>query len=148
MFCIFCKHHDTEVIETRLSDDGSSIRRRRHCPKCNKRFTTHERVEELPILVIKRDGRRERFNRDKLVSGLMRACEKTTVGAEQIEKIVDQVEQELKQQDRAEAESKTIGQWAAKRLKGIDKIAYIRFASVFQRFVDLEDFAHELKKLL
>jgi len=148
MYCIFCKNTDTEVIETRLSEDGNAIRRRRQCPKCQKRFTTYERVEELPILVIKRDGRRERFDREKLRRGILKACEKTKVTADQVEKIVSEVESELKQQDSTEVESKVIGNFVAKHLKKIDKIAYIRFASVFRRFVDVEDFEKELKKLL
>jgi len=148
MYCIFCKNTDTEVIETRLSEDGGAIRRRRQCPKCTKRFTTYERVEELPILVIKRDGRRERFDREKLRRGLFKSTEKTRVTAEHVANIVSAVESELKQQDSTEIESKTIGNLVAKQLKKIDKIAYIRFASVFRRFVDVEDFEKELKKLL
>lgn len=148
MYCIFCKHTDTEVIETRLSEDGSVVRRRRECPKCQKRFTTHERIEELPIIVVKRDGRRERFDRDKLRNGILRACGKTAVTADQVEQIVAVVESELKSQEKGEIESKTIGGFVARELKKIDKIAYIRFASVFRRFVDLEDFEKELKKLL
>lgn len=148
MYCIFCRHTDTEVIETRLSEDGGSVRRRRQCPKCQKRFTTYEKVEELPILVIKRDGKRERFDREKLRRGLLKACEKTTVTAEQVELVVSEVESELKQQGSTEVESKVIGDLVAKHVKKIDKIAYIRFASVFRRFVDVEDFEKELKKLL
>ena len=148
MYCIFCKNSDSEVIETRLSEDGGVIRRRRHCPKCQKRFTTYERVEELPILVIKRDGRRERFDREKLRRGIFKSCEKTKVTADHVEKIVSEVEAELKQQDSTEVESKVIGNLVAKQLKKVDKIAYIRFASVFRRFVDVEDFEKELKKLL
>lgn len=148
MYCIFCKHTDTEVIETRLSEDGGSIRRRRHCPKCQKRFTTYERVEEPAIIVVKRDGRRERFDRDKLRRGILRACGKTAVTSDQVEQIVAVVESELKSQEKGEVESKTIGSYVARELKKIDKIAYIRFASVFRRFVDLEDFEKELKKLL
>jgi len=147
MFCIFCKHTDTEVIETRVSDDGTKVRRRRECPKCKKRFTTYERVEELPILVIKRDGRRERFDREKLRRGLLIPCEKTEVTAGQIEKLITEVESDLKQKDATEIESKEIGNLVAKKLKKLDKIAYIRFASVFKRFVDLDDFETELKKL-
>jgi len=147
MFCIFCKHTDTEVIETRVSDDGGTVRRRRSCFKCQKRFTTYERVEELPILVIKRDGRRERFSRDKLRRGLTIPCEKTKVSIEQIESLINEVESDLKQRETTEIESREIGNLVAKKLKKIDKIAYIRFASVFRRFVDLEDFEKELKKL-
>ncbi|OGK21608.1 transcriptional regulator NrdR [Candidatus Roizmanbacteria bacterium RIFCSPHIGHO2_01_FULL_39_8] len=148
MFCLFCRNNDTEVIETRLSEDGASIRRRRQCPKCEKRFTTYEKVEELPILVIKRDGRRERFDREKLRRGILTSTEKTTVTADQIERTVSEVEAELKEQDSTEVESKVIGSLVAKRLKKLDKIAYIRFASVFRRFVEVEDFEKEVKKLL
>lgn len=148
MNCLFCKNADTEVIETRLVDGGQAIRRRRSCPKCQKRFTTYERIEEFPILVIKRDGKRERFNRDKLRVGLQKSCEKTVVSADQIEKIISHIEQELKQSDSAEAESSTIGALVAKQLKRIDKIAYIRFSSVFKRFVELDDFQKEIKKIL
>ena len=147
MFCIFCQNHNTEVIETRVSEDGATIRRRRSCPKCDKRFTTYERVEELPIMVIKRDKTRERFDREKLRSGIIKSCEKTTVTAEKIDKIINEVERELKEKDTTEIESKTIGSLAAKRLKKIDKVAYIRFSSVFRRFVDLDDFEEELKKI-
>lgn len=147
MFCIFCQHRDTEVIETRVSEDGTTIRRRRSCPKCDKRFTTYERLEELPIIVIKRDGTRERFDREKLRRGLFKSCEKTTVTAEKIDIIINEVERELKEKDTTEIESKIIGNLAAKRLKKIDKVAYIRFSSVFKRFVDLDDFEEELKKI-
>ncbi len=148
MFCIFCKHTDTEVIETRLSEDGATVRRRRSCPKCEKRFTTYERLEDLPILVIKRDDRRERFDRDKLRRGLFKACEKTALTAQQIEEVVLSVEQELKNLGVSEVESNQIGKWVAKKLKVLDKIAYIRFASVFKRFVDIDDVEKEVKKLL
>src|SRR3990172_11962929 len=147
MFCIFCQNHNTEVIETRVSEDGITVRRRRSCLKCNKRFTTYERVEELPIIVIKRDGTRERFDREKLRSGIIKSCEKTMVTAEKIDKIISEVEKELKEKDTTEIESKVIGNLAAKRLKKIDKVAYIRFSSVFRRFVDLDDFEDELKKI-
>src|SRR3972149_11245588 len=104
MHCVFCQNTDTEVIETRMSDDGRVIRRRRQCPKCEKRFTTYERVEELPILVIKRDGRRERFDREKLRKGVILPCEKTTVSVDQIEKLISEVEGDLKQKDSTEIE--------------------------------------------
>lgn len=148
MHCIFCDNDDTDVIETRVADDGLTVRRRRECSKCVKRFTTYEKVEELPLIVIKRDGRRERFDREKLIRGIMKSTEKTTVSFEQIEKIVAEVANDLKQEETTEIESKTIGNLVAKRLKNLDKIAYIRFASVFRRFVDVEDFEKELKKLL
>lgn len=148
MLCLFCKNPDTEVIETRVAEDGAVVRRRRQCTKCEKRFTTYERVEELPILVIKRDGRRERFDREKLRRGLLKSSEKTVVSAAQIEDLVAHIESEIKQLDATEVESKKIGEIAARHLKKIDKLAYIRFASVFRRFVDVEDFEKELKKLL
>lgn len=147
MYCIFCQHRDTDVIETRVSDEGTTVRRRRSCPKCDKRFTTYERMEELPVTVIKRDGKRERFDREKLRRGLFKSCEKTIVTMEKIEQILNEVERELKEKDTSEIESKTIGNLAAKRLKKIDKVAYIRFSSVFRRFVDLDDFEEELKKI-
>jgi transcriptional repressor NrdR len=147
MYCLFCKNLDTEVIETRVSEDGTTVRRRRSCPKCGKRFTTYERIEELPILVIKRDGRRERFDKDKLRNGIIKAVGKTTISADQVENIIGEIENEITQRENAEIESQQIGQLVAKRLKKLDKVAYIRFASVFRRFVDLEDFEKELKKL-
>lgn len=148
MKCPFCSHTDTEVVETRDSEDLGTTRRRRECSKCSKRFTTYERVENIPLIVVKKDGRKEQFDRDKLKRGIIKSCEKTVVGIEEIEKIVDEIERELRGLESVEAESKKIGQMAATRLKKIDKIAYIRFASVFRRFVDVEDFEKELQKLL
>ena len=148
MKCPYCSHTDTEVIETRESEDVQTTRRRRECTKCTKRFTTYERIESIPIIVIKKDSRKEQFDRNKLQQGILKACEKTVVGIEDIEKIVDEVERELRGMESVEVESKKIGQLVASRLKKIDKIAYIRFASVFRRFVDVEDFEKELHKLL
>jgi len=148
MHCLFCKQSDTEVIETRASESKNSIRRRRVCTTCKKRFTTYERIEELPILVIKRDGRREQFDREKVRAGIIRSVEKTTVSADQTERIVESVESEVTQQESSEVESKIIGNVIAQNLKSIDKVAYIRFASVFRRFLDVEEFERELKKLL
>ncbi|OGG07886.1 transcriptional regulator NrdR [Candidatus Gottesmanbacteria bacterium RIFCSPHIGHO2_02_FULL_40_24] len=148
MRCPFCDHQDTEVVETRDSEDLTTIRRRRECTKCNKRFTTYERVERVPLIVIKKDGRKDQFDRDKLKRGILKSCEKTIVGIDDIDTIVDDVEKELRGMDTVEVESKKIGQLVAQKLKKIDKIAYIRFASVFRRFVDVEDFEKELQKLL
>jgi transcriptional repressor NrdR len=148
MKCPYCGSKDTEVVETRDSEDLETIRRRRACVKCEKRFTTYERVETVNLVVIKKDGKREQFNRDKLKNGILRSCEKTTVSVEDIEKIVTEVERELRGADSVEVESKRIGQMVAARLKKIDKIAYIRFSSVFKRFVDVEDFEKEVKKLI
>lgn len=148
MKCPYCGSTETEVVETRDSEDLETIRRRRNCIKCEKRFTTYERVENVNLVVIKKDGRREQFNRDKLKNGIIRSCEKTKVSVEDIEKIVTEIERELRGADSVEVESKKIGQMVATRLKKLDKIAYIRFSSVFKRFVDIEDFEKEVKKLI
>lgn len=148
MKCPYCGSKETEVVETRDSEDLQTIRRRRACLKCEKRFTTYERVENVTLVVIKKDGRREQFNRDKLKSGIIRSCEKTTVSVEQIEKIVSEIEMELRGADSVEVESKKIGQMVATKLKKLDKVAYIRFSSVFKRFVDIEDFEKEVKRLI
>ena len=148
MHCPYCGGKSTEVVETRDSDEADTIRRRRACLTCDKRFTTYERVENIHLIVIKKDKKREQFNRDKLRSGILQACEKTTVPIDEVEKIVSEVERELRSGDSVEVESKKIGQLVAGRLKKLDKVAYIRFASVFKRFVDVEDFEKEVKKLL
>ena len=148
MKCIFCKNQNTDVIETRVQEDGTAIRRRRQCPDCNKRFTTYERVEEIPILVIKRDEKRERFDTEKLRNGIIKAVGKTTVTADQVDKIVSEIYNELLGEAKQETLSTDIGAMVAQRLKKIDKVAYIRFASVFRRFVDVEEFEKELRKLV
>jgi len=148
MKCPYCGGADTEVVETRDSEDLETIRRRRACLSCEKRFTTYERVENVNLVVIKKDGRREQFNRDKLKNGIIRSCEKTTVKVDDIEKIVTDIERELRGADSIEVESKKIGQLVAARLKKLDKVAYIRFSSVFKRFVDAEDFEKELKRII
>src|SRR3989344_2318406 len=148
MKCPYCTNDNTDVIETRDSEDLTVTRRRRTCQKCEKRFTTYERVETVPITVIKKDERRESFDRDKLKRGIVRASGKTRIKAVDIDRIVDEVERELIGGDTTEVTSQKIGELVAKRLKKLDKIAYIRFASVFRRFVDIEDFEREVKKLL
>lgn len=148
MKCPYCNFENTDVLETRDSEDLAVTRRRRNCSKCEKRFTTYERVESVPITVIKKDERRETFDREKLRRGLWRASGKTTIKAEDIDRIVNEVERELISGDTTEVPSKRIGELVAKRLKKLDKIAYIRFASVFRQFVDIEDFEREVKKLL
>lgn len=147
MKCPYCASSETEVIETRVSEDLATIRRRRSCLSCEKRFTTYERVENINLVVIKKDGKREQFDRDKLRNGIIRACEKTKVSMDAIEKIVSETEMELRGADSVEVESKKIGQMVAQKLKKLDKVAYIRFASVFRRFVDVEDFEKEVRKL-
>ena len=148
MHCPYCGSTESEVVETRDSEDLDTIRRRRSCLHCQKRFTTSERVETVNLLVIKKDVRREQFNREKLKSGLLKACEKTKVPVDAIERIITEVVQELRGEETVEVPSERIGQLVAERLKTLDKIAYIRFASVFKRFVDIEDFEREVKKLL
>ena len=148
MKCPYCGSRDTEVVETRDSEDLETIRRRRECVSCGKRFTTYERIEDINLIVIKKDGKREQFDRDKLKRGIIRSCEKTKVSLEDIEKIVTEIERELRTADSVEVESKKIGQMVATRLKTMDKVAYIRFSSVFRRFVDVEDFEKEVKKLI
>jgi len=148
MKCPYCGSKDTEVVETRDSEDLETIRRRRECLSCSKRFTTYERIENVNLVVIKKDGNREQFDRDKLKRGIFRSCEKTKVSLEDIEKIVTEIERELRGADSVEIESKRIGQMVSQRLKTLDKVAYIRFSSVFKRFVDVEDFEKEVKRLI
>ena len=148
MKCPYCGSTETEVVETRDSEDLETIRRRRNCVKCEKRFTTYERIENVNLVVIKNDGKRQQFDRDKLKSGIIRSCEKTSVSIDDIERIVTEVERELRGGDSVEVDSKKIGQLVSAKLKKIDKVAYIRFSSVFKRFVDIEDFEKEVKKLI
>ena len=148
MKCPYCGVADSEVVETRASEDVDTIRRRRECLKCEKRFTTYERIENVNLVVIKKDGKREQFDRDKLKRGIITSCQKTTVSMDEIDKIVTEVERELRGADSVEVESKKIGQMVAMKLKKIDKVAYIRFSSVFKRFVDVEDFEKEVRRLI
>lgn len=148
MQCPYCGSRETEVVETRDSEDLGTIRRRRSCVACEKRFTTYERVENFHLTVVKKDGKREQFSREKLRNGIIQACQKTTVSAEAIDKAVAEIERELRGGESVEIESKKLGQIVANTLKKIDKVAYIRFASVFKRFVDVEDFEKEVQKLI
>jgi len=148
MKCPYCGSKDTEVVETRDNEDLETIRRRRSCLKCKKRFTTYERIENINLIVIKKDGKREQFNRDKLKNGILKSCEKTRVPIDVIERIVIEIERELRTADSVEVESKRIGQMVSSRLKKLDKVAYIRFSSVFKRFVDVEDFEKEVRRLI
>lgn len=147
MHCPYCGSKNSEVVETRDSDDLRAIRRRRACLECDKRFTTYERVENISLVVIKKDKKRVQFDREKIRSGILKASEKTTVAVALIDQIVEEVERELRSMDTVEVESRKIGQMVAARLKKIDKVAYIRFASVFKRFVEVEDFEKEVRKL-
>lgn len=148
MKCPYCDNTDTDVIETRDGEDPTVTRRRRSCSNCEKRFTTYERVEQVPLTVIKKDGKRETFDREKLRRGIWRASGKTSLKAEDVDRIVDEVEKELIGGETTEFPSKKIGELVAKRLKKMDKIAYIRFSSVFRQFVDIEDLEKEVHKLI
>lgn len=145
MKCPYCGNNDADVVETR--DGEGATRRRRECKKCEKRFTTYERVENVELVVVKKDDRREKFDREKLRKGLIKATEKRPVGVDLIEKIVDEIEQELRGKDTTEVNSKTIGNLVLKKLKKIDKVAYVRFASVYLDFGDLADFEKVIDKL-
>lgn len=147
MHCPYCSDCHTEVVETRVGEDGDNIRRRRECSTCHKRFTTYERVETVSLIVKKKDGRREQFSRDKLRMGMIKSCEKTSVSLQDINDIVSTIEKELRAGDSIEIESISIGQLVADRLKRLDKLAYIRFASVFKRFVDIDDFEKEIQEI-
>lgn len=148
MKCPYCGTNQTEVVETRDNEELETIRRRRACVNCGKRFTTYERIENVDLYVIKKDGRRELFNRDKLKRGMLTSTEKTKISVDTVEKLATDIERELRGRDSVEVKSKEIGDLIAKRLKKLDKVAYIRFASVFKRFVDVEDFENEVKKLI
>jgi len=147
MKCPYCNYEETQVIDTRETENLETTRRRRECLKCSKRFTTYERVEEADIIVVKKDGRRERFERKKLMDGILKASEKRDISLEKIEKLVDDVESDLRKRDSVEVDSKIIGEIVMKKLKGLDKVAYIRFASVYREFEGLERFEEELEKL-
>ena len=147
MKCPYCNNGETQVIDSRDTENLEATRRRRECSKCKKRFTTYERVEEADIVVVKKDGKRERFERQKLINGLLKACEKRSISLERIEKLVDDVESDLRKRDSVEVDSKTIGKLVMRKLKSLDKVAYIRFASVYLEFEDLTRFEEELEKL-
>lgn len=147
MKCPFCGAIDNKVIDSRLSKDGNAIRRRRECIVCIRRFTTYERLEEIPIMIIKKDGRREIFTRDKVRSGIQRACEKRDVSMNVIEEFLDDLERDLRDTGEKEIPSTAIGEKVMEKLHEIDDIAYVRFASVYREFKDVNDFVSELKNL-
>ena len=148
MKCPFCGYADSKVIDSRPAEDGTTIRRRRECLDCQKRFTTYEIVERMPLVVIKRDGSRQSFDKVKIVNGLVRACEKRPVSMAQIEQVADEVEQELRGRLESEVQSERVGEMVMERLKGLDEIAYVRFASVYRSFKDIQTFMEELAKIL
>lgn len=148
MKCPFCQHDDTKVTDSRATDDGRAIRRRRECQSCGRRFTTYEMVEELPLIVIKRNGSRELFDRNKLLNGLLRASNKRMITRQQLEDLVSQVERDVRNSLAQEVASERIGEMVLDKLKSIDEVAYIRFASVYRKFADLESFMAELEHLM
>ena len=148
MKCPFCGYLDSKVVDSRPAEDGASIRRRRECLSCHKRFTTFEVMETLPVVVIKKDGSRQSFDRSKLLNGTIRACENRPVPFETLEKIVDEIEQILQNEMNREVPSEQIGEMVMDRLKDVDEVAYVRFASVYRQFKDISTFMSELNKLL
>ena len=148
MKCPYCSHLESKVVDSRPSDEGTSIRRRRECLECHKRFTTYETMESLPLVVIKRDGSRQTFDKSKLLNGMIRACEKRPVSFETLDKIATEIEQNLQNKMEREISSVEIGEQVMKKLKEVDEVAYVRFASVYRQFKDISTFMTELNKLL
>ncbi|MEE0251923.1 MAG: transcriptional regulator NrdR [Acutalibacteraceae bacterium] len=148
MKCPFCFYEESKVIDSRPTDEGERIRRRRECLKCGKRFTTYEIIETVPVIVIKRDKSRQVFDRSKILSGLLRACEKRPVSIETLERIVDEMEFILQNSPDREVPSERIGELAMEKLKDIDEVAYVRFASVYRQFQDIQTFMDELKSMM
>jgi transcriptional repressor NrdR len=148
MKCPFCSHPESKVVDSRPDKGGSSIRRRRECEDCGKRFTSHERVEEILPMVLKKDGRREPFDRMKLIAGIKKACEKRPISVETMEKMVDGLEARLQEGNDREIPSTTLGEWVMTELHDIDEVAYVRFASVYRSFKDINEFMDELQDLL
>lgn len=148
MKCPFCSHRDSRVIDSRAVEEGCSIRRRRECPNCGKRFTTYEKYEETPLVVSKKDDRRELFDGKKLLAGLLKACEKRPVPYEKIKEIADSIERELRMSADAEIPSAQIGELVMKYLEQTDQIAYVRFASVYRQFADVRNFMQELERIM
>ncbi len=148
MKCPFCLYDEDKVIDSRSSNEGKSVRRRRECIKCKKRFTTYEYIEEVPLMVIKKDGRREGFDRNKIISGILKACEKRPVSVEKVEVLVDKVEKELQKSFDKEVKAQVVGELVMDYLHKLDEVAYVRFASVYRQFKDINQFMKELKDLL
>lgn len=148
MKCPFCKHEDTRVIDSRTIDDGASIRRRRECPECGRRFTTYEKYEQVPLLVIKKDGRREMFDSKKILAGLLRAFEKRPFTYDQIQGLAAKIEAEVRATGENEIKSAQIGEKVMEHLEKIDQIAYVRFASVYRQFADVNSFMQEIQNML
>lgn len=148
MKCPYCEFLESKVIDSRPTDEGQAIRRRRECTNCGKRFTTYENIEKIPIIVVKKDGNRQSYNRNKLLNGIIKSCEKRPVSINTIEKIVDDIEKKLSNSLEKEVTSIEIGEMVMNKLKDIDEVSYVRFASVYRQFKDLNTFMEELKKIL
>lgn len=148
MKCPYCDYYESKVIDTRPTDEGQAIRRRRECISCSKRFTTYEKIEEIPIIVVKKDGNRQAYDRNKLLNGILRACEKRPVSIDTMEEIVNEIEKNLYNSMEREITSTNIGEMVMNALKNIDEVAYVRFASVYRQFKDVNSFMDELKQLL
>ncbi len=148
MKCPYCAHLESKVVDSRPADEGASIRRRRECLACHKRFTTYETMESLPLMVVKKDGSRQSFDRNKVLGGLIRACEKRPVPYSALESMANEIEQVLQNKMEREVSSAEIGELVMERLKKTDEVAYVRFASVYRQFKDINTFMHELNKLL
>lgn len=148
MKCPFCGHENTRVIDSRPAEDNNSIRRRRVCDECDKRFTTYEKVETIPLIVIKKDNNREVYDRTKIENGVLRACHKRPISADQIKHLVDEVETEIFNREEKEIPSRVIGELVMNKLKDLEAVAYVRFASVYREFKDINTFMDELKKVL
>ena len=148
MKCPYCGYTESKVIDSRPADEGNSIRRRRECLACQRRFTTYEVMERLPLVVVKRDGSRQTFDKNKLINSMLKACEKRSVALNDLEKIADDIEQELQNELEREIPTSEIGEMVMKRLKDLDEVAYVRFASVYRQFKDINTFMEELTRLL
>ena len=148
MKCPFCFNDESKVVDSRSTDDNTTIRRRRECTKCNKRYTTYEKIEDIPVLVIKRDLARENFNKEKIINGLIIACQKRPVSRKQIEEIAEDIEKKISNKMLTEIESETIGEMVMEKLKEIDEISYVRFASVYRQIKDINTFLEEITRLM
>ena len=148
MKCPFCGFDESKVVDSRSTDDNTTIRRRRECTNCSKRYTTYEKIEDIPILVIKRDSTRENFNKEKIVNGLIIACQKRPISRRQIEEIAEDIEKSISNKMLTEVETKLIGEMIMERLKKIDEVSYVRFASVYRQFKDINTFLEEIKNLM
>ena len=148
MKCPFCSHENTRVIDSRPADDNNSIRRRRVCDECDKRFTTYEKIETIPLIIIKKDNNRETYDRTKIEAGVLRACHKRPISANQINQLIDEVETEIFNREEKEISSQVIGELVMNKLKDLEAVAYVRFASVYREFKDINTFMDELKRVL